>query len=112
MTDTIELPIPLKIITSAVDEIMKKRGYAPVESTEGKTIKMKEFAQKYCGGKAMPWIRLFIFDEFPEVDFKNGGWVVNPRKSDEGSKTFIFEKPAAKWMETHRGEIDWNAKLP
>ena len=112
MTDTIELPIPLKMITSAVDEIMKKRGYAPAESTEGKTIKMKEFAQKYCGGKAMPWIRLFIFDEFPEVDFKNGGWVVNPRKSDEGSKTFIFEKPAAEWMEKHRGEIDWNAKLP
>lgn len=112
MDHVIELPISLDVLTTAVDEIMQKRGYAPSESLTGKTIKMKEFAQKYCGGKAMPWIRLFIFDEFPEVDFKNGGWVVNPRKSEEGKTTLIFEKPAAEWMEKHRNEIDWNAKLP
>lgn len=112
MTDAIELPIPVSILTNTVDEIMKERGYVPSESIEGKTIKIKEFAHKYCGGKAMPWVRLFIFDEFPEVDFKNGGWVVNPRKSEEGKTTLIFEKPAAEWMEKHRNEIDWNAKLP
>ena len=112
MTDAIELPIPVSILTNAVDEIMKERGYVPSESIEGKTIKIKEFAHKYCGGKAMPWVRLFIFDEFPEVDFKNGGWVVNPRKNEDGGTTLIFEKPAAEWMEKHRNEIDWNAKLP
>lgn len=112
MDQVIELPISLDVLITAVDKIMQKRGYIPSESLTGKTIKMKEFAQKYCGGKAMPWIRLFIFDEFPEVDFKNGGWVVNPRKSEEGKTTLIFEKPAAEWMEKHRSEIDWNAKLP
>lgn len=112
MDNFIDLPIPISTLTKAVDGIMEKRGYVPSENIDGKTIKMKEFAQKYCGGKAMPWIRLFIFDEFPEVDFKNGGWVVNPRKSEEGKTTLIFEKPAAEWMEKHRNEIDWNAKLP
>lgn len=59
MDHVIELPISLDVLTTAVDEFMQKRGYAPSESLNGKTIKMKEFAQKYCG-KAMPWIRLFI----------------------------------------------------
>lgn len=91
---------------------MEKRGYVTSENIDGKTIRIKEFAKKYCGGKAVPWVRLFIFDEFLEVDFKNGGWVVNPRKSEEGKTTLIFEKPAAECMEKHRNEIDWNAKLP
>lgn len=72
MTDTIELPIPITALTKAVDEIMKERGYAPAESIEGRTIKMKEFAEKYCGGKAMPWIRLFIFDESNVIDNVKG----------------------------------------
>jgi hypothetical protein len=110
--DVIELPIPTGALITAVDSIMQERGYVPAESLEGKTIKMKEFSKKYCGSKAVPWIRLFIFDEFPEVDFKNGGWVVNPRKTAEGSRTFIFEKPAKEWLDKHRCEIDWNAKLP
>lgn len=112
MTKSIELTIPIDTLFDAIDEIMQKRGYVPTESLVGKTIKMKEFSEKYCGKKAPNWIRLFIFDEYPEVNVKNGGWVVNPRRSEEGSKTIIFEKPAAEWMEKHRGEIDWNAKLP
>lgn len=112
MDNFIDLPIPISTLTKAVDGIMEKRGYVPSENIDGKTIKIKEFAKKYCGGKAMPWVRLFIFDEFPEVDFNNGGWVVNPRKSEEGTTTLIFEKPAAEWMDKHRNEIDWNAKLP
>lgn len=107
-----QLTIDHTELTNAIDGIMKERGYAPSESIDGKTIRIKEFAKKYCGGKAVPWVRLFIFDEFPEVNFKNGGWVVNPRKSEEGKTTLIFEKPAAEWMEKHRNEIDWNAKLP
>lgn len=112
MTDVIDLPIPANALTKAVDEIMAKRGYVPSESLVGKTIKMKEFAKNYCGNKAPEWIRTFIFDQHPEINSNNGGWVVNPRKSDGGRITIIFEKPAAEWMEEHRGEIDWNAKLP
>ena len=112
MTKSIELTIPIDTLIDAIDEIMEKRGYVPAESLVGKTIKMKEFSEKYCGKKAPNWIRLFIFDEYPEVNVKNGGWVGNPRRTEEGSKTIIFEKPAAEWMEKHRNEIDWNAKLP
>lgn len=112
MTKSIELTIPIDTLIDAIDEIMQKRGYVPAESLDGRTIKMKEFSEKYCGKKAPNWIRLFIFDEFPEVNVKNGGWVVNPRRTEEGSKTIIFEKPAAEWMEKHRNDIDWNAKLP
>ncbi|WP_233551989.1 MULTISPECIES: DUF771 domain-containing protein [unclassified Lactobacillus] len=112
MTDLVNLQIQVGPLIEVVDQIMQERGYVPAESLEGKTIKMKEFSKKYCGSKAVPWIRLFIFDEFPEVDFKNGGWVVNPRKTAEGSRTFIFEKPAQEWLDKHRCEIDWNAKLP
>lgn len=112
MTKSIELTIPIDTLIDAIDEIMQKRGYVPAESLDGRTIKMKEFSEKYCGKKAPNWIRLFIFDEFPEVNVKNGGWVVNPRRTEEGSKTIIFEKPAAEWMDKHRNDIDWNAKLP
>ena len=112
MTKSIELTIPIDTLIDAIDEIMQKRGYVPAESLDGRTIKMKEFSEKYCGKKAPNWIRLFIFDEYPEVNVKNGGWVANPRRTEEGSKTIIFEKPAAEWMDKHRNEIDWNAKLP
>lgn len=33
---------------------------------------MKEFAQKYCSGKEMPWIRLFIFDGSKVIDNVKG----------------------------------------
>ena len=39
MNSIIKLPISLNALTTAVDEIMKKHGYVPTESTEGKTIK-------------------------------------------------------------------------
>ncbi|MBA1393669.1 hypothetical protein EQ500_07285, partial [Lactobacillus sp. XV13L] len=79
MADVIDLPIPIDALTTVVDKIMQKRGYVPAESLEGKTIKMKEFSKKYCGSKSDKWIRLFIFDAYPEVNVKNDGWVVNQR---------------------------------
>lgn len=66
------------------------------EEAEGATINIDEFRKKYCGGKGKEWVRVFIFDEFPEIDFENGGFVVNPRG---GKKTIIFRKDAKKWIE-------------
>lgn len=60
MNSFIKLQISLNTLTTAVDEIIKKHGYVPTGSTEGKTIKMKEFVQKYCGGKEMSWIYSFL----------------------------------------------------
>ncbi|RHW53686.1 DUF771 domain-containing protein [Lactobacillus bombicola] len=110
--DVIELPIPTGALITAVDTIMQERGYVPAESLKGKTIKMKEFSKKYCGNRAPEWIRTFIFDEYPEVDVNNGGWVVHPRRTKYGKTTIIFENRGAEWMEEHQLEIDWDAKLP
>lgn len=99
MANVIELPIPVEALSEPVDQIMLKRGYVDAESLVGKTIKMKEFSEKYCGKKAPNWIRLFIFDEFPEVNVKNGGWVVNPRRTEEGSKTIFLKSQLLNgWM--------------
>lgn len=80
------------------------------EDLTGRTIGIDEFRKKYCGGKSTAWVRLFIFDEFSETDYSNGGFVINPHK--QGSKTIIFEKTAAEWMEENRRRIDWDAQLP
>ena len=42
------------------------------EEVEGATINIDEFRKKYCGGKGKEWVRVFIFDEFSEIDFENG----------------------------------------
>lgn len=78
------------------------------EEAEGATIGIDEFRKKYCGGKGKAWVRAFIFDDNPEVDIKNGGFVVNPRG---GKKTIIFRKDAKKWIEENYHRIDWNASL-
>lgn len=112
MTDLVNLQIQVGPLIEVVDQIMQERGYVPAESLEGKTIKMKEFSENYCGNRAPEWIRTFIFDEYPEVDVKNGGWVVHPRRTKNGKTTIIFQRRAAKWMDEHDTEIDWDAKLP
>ena len=50
--DVIELLIPTTTLITAMDAIMKERGYVSAESLVGKTIKMKEFSENYCGNKA------------------------------------------------------------
>lgn len=112
MSDFMELPISIDPLINKIDQIMAERGYVPAKSIVGRTIKMPEFSKNYCGNKADKWIRLYIFDQYPEVDIKNGGWVVNPHWTANGRRTIIFEKPASEWMDKHRTEIDWNAKLP
>ena len=49
MANVIDLPIPVETLTGVVDQIMEKRGYVPAKSLAGRTIKMTEFSEKYCG---------------------------------------------------------------
>ena len=72
----------------------------------------KETRDNLFHGKGNEWIRTFIFDQYPEVDELNGGWVLNPRKTPNGKTTTILVKPAIEWLNKHEYEIDWNAKLP
>ena len=95
------------LVTKQVDEFLQKNKPLP------RTAKLtKEIRENLFHGKGVEWIRLFIFDEYPEVDEKYGGWVLNPRRTPGGKTTTILVKPAIKWLDEHEYEIDWNAKLP
>ena len=82
--------------------------HKPEPRTAGLT---KETRQDLFHGKSAEWIRVFIFDRYPETDLKNGGWVLNPRRSSGGKSTSILYEPAKKWLNEHEYEIDWNERL-
>lgn len=89
-----ELLIDDKAINSAVLEAVDSLGLIPKEDAIGRTIDINEFRRKYCGGKSAPWVRLYIFDKFPETDFANGGWVIAPHATSGVKKSIIFEYEA------------------
>lgn len=90
-----------------VDEFLKN--HKPLPRTSKLT---KEVRDDLFHGKSAEWIRLFIFDAYPETNEVNGGWVLNPRKSKGGKTTTILVKQAIKWLDEHEYEIDWNARVP
>lgn len=108
MDQLINTSILKKLVKQIVNESIKDN---QVDLT-GKTWSIDEFRKICCQGKGKSWVRTFIFDEYPEVNVKRGGFVVNPRKTAEGSRTIIFAKEACEWMQKHQHEIDWNAKVP
>ncbi|TDM71662.1 hypothetical protein CEE99_04155 [Lactobacillus crispatus] len=108
MSDTL---INLPSLTNLIKSIVKESVSADKQDLTDKTWNIDEFRKYCCRGKGDNWVRTFIFDEFPEVDYKNGGFVVNPRKTPAGKTTIIFAKEACEWMQKHQHEIDWNAKI-
>lgn len=102
------LPVGARREYSAT-EIGNMIGVSPIAI--GRTIDINEFRRKYCGGKSAPWVRLYIFDKFPETDFANGGWVIAPHATSGVKKSIIFEYEASRWIEAHKREIDWSAKI-
>ena len=107
----ISIPIPDEQISSAVMEIVKKMNLVPADDLKGITWDIDEFRKKCCGGKSANWVRTFIFDEFPETDYANGGWCIAPHKQLGQRSTTIFAYAATRWMEAHKYDIDWNARL-
>ena len=98
-----ELTISEDELTNAVDEVMAKRGYVPIEQIVGRTISIQEFAQKYAKPHGPAWVKRNILYPF-QPDWCSS---IHPGR---GGKMTIFEYPAAIWMNEHRKEIDWNAK--
>lgn len=107
----LSIPIPDEQISSAVMEIVKKMNLVPADDLKGITWDIDEFRKKCCGGKSANWVRTFIFDEFPETDYANGGWCIAPHKQSGQRGTTIFAYKATQWMEAHKYDIDWNARL-
>ena len=111
MAQLISIPIPEEQINSAVREAVKKLGLVPKSDLKGITWDINEFRKQCCGGKSANWVRTFIFDEFPETDYENGGWCIAPHKQAGTKGTTIFAYEATRWMEAHKYDIDWNARL-
>ena len=111
MAQLISIPIPEEQINSAVREAAKELGLVPKSDLKGITWDINEFRKQCCGGKSANWVRTFIFDEFPETDYENGGWCIAPHKQAGTKGTTIFAYEATRWMEAHKYDIDWNARL-
>lgn len=74
-------------------------------------VKLEDIRADLFAGKAKSWIRLYIFDRFPEVQIENrqpGAWVVGAHGT--GKITKIYLPYARAWMHEHHDEIDWTAK--
>lgn len=81
--------------------------------TEPDWAKLKDVRDDLFAGKSPAWIRLYVFDAFPEVQIENGqpkAWVKGVH--GQGSVTKIYLPYARAWMHEHHDEIDWTAKLP
>ncbi|MCT7871175.1 MAG: DUF771 domain-containing protein, partial [Lactobacillus crispatus] len=68
--------INIPSLTSFVKSIVKEAVKEDKKDLTGKTWNINEFRKYCCRGKGDNWVRTFIFDEFPEVDYKNDGFVV------------------------------------
>lgn len=74
-------------------------------------VKLEDIRADLFAGKAKSWIRLYVFDQFPEVQIENhqpGAWVVGAHGT--GKITKIYLPYARAWMHEHHDEIDWTAK--
>lgn len=84
---------------------------SPVKHDEPDWVKLEDIRADLFAGKAKSWIRLYIFDQFPEVQIENGcqgAWVVGAHGT--GNITKIYLPYARAWMHEHHDEIDWTAK--
>ena len=74
-------------------------------------VKLEDIRADLFAGKAKSWIRLYVFDAFPEVQIENGNpkaWVVGAHGT--GKITKIYLPYARAWMHEHHDDIDWTAK--
>lgn len=74
-------------------------------------VKLEDIRADLFAGKAKSWIRLYIFDRFPEVQIENrqpGAWVVGAHGT--GRITKIYLPYARAWMHEHHDEINWVGK--
>lgn len=76
-------------------------------------VRLEDARADLFAGKAPAWIRLYVFDAFPEVQIENGhqgAWVKGAH--GKGSVTKIYLPYARAWMHKHHNEISWTAKMP
>ena len=106
----------MQLTLSDVDLQALAEQIAPLINTtqpEPDWVKLKDVRDDLFAGKSPAWIRLFIFDSFPEVQIETGqskAWVKGVH--GQGSVTKIYLPYARAWMHEHHDDIDWTAKMP
>lgn len=106
----------MQLTLSNVDLQALAEQIAPLINTtqpEPDWVKLKDVRDDLFAGKSPAWIRLYVFDAFPEVQIENGqpeAWVKGVH--GQGNVTRIYLPTARKWMHEHHSEIDWAAKMP
>lgn len=91
------------VLTNIVDDILKERGYLPLDSDlTGHTIGLDTFTKKYCYPHSENWVKTNILYRFKP------NWCVDVHPG-RGRRFTIFEDDAAKWMKENRDKIDWKA---
>ena len=84
---------------------------APLIEDKKEWKKLEETRSNLFFFMSSSWIRLHIFDRFPEVQIENGhqgAWVKGVH--GKGNVTRLYMPYARKWMDEHHDEIDWTAK--
>lgn len=74
-------------------------------------VKLEDIRADLFAGKAKSWIRLYIFDQFPEIQIENGNpkaWVVGAHGT--GKITKIYLPYARAWMHDNHDRINWLGK--
>lgn len=106
----------MQLTLSDVDLQALAEQIAPLINTtqpEPDWVKLEDIRADLFAGKAKSWIRLYVFDRFPEIQIENGhqgAWTKGAH--GKGSVTKIYLPYARKWMHEHHSEIDWTAKMP
>ncbi|RDG21433.1 hypothetical protein DQM14_00565 [Limosilactobacillus fermentum] len=106
----------MQLTLSDVDLQALAEQIAPLINTtqpEPDWVKLEDIRADLFAGKAKSWIRLYVFDRFPEIQIENGhqgAWAKGAH--GKGSVTKIYLPYARKWMHEHHSEIDWTAKMP
>ena len=106
----------MELTLTEQDLLSLAKQIAPLITTtqaEPDWVKLKDVRDDLFAGKSPAWIRLYVFDAFPEVQIENGqpeAWVKGVH--GQGSVTKIYLPYARKWMHEHHSEIDWTAKMP
>lgn len=111
MEVTMTVPMDEEILKSIAKRVVN---YLPEQAVnEPEWMKLEPARQHLFCNKSPEWIRLYIFDRYPETAMNKtnpDGFVVNPR-GGRGKTTQINVPLAKKWLATHRSEIDWNERL-
>lgn len=106
-----ELVVNNEELKEPVKKVVKELHLVPENSLKGVTWGINEFRYFCCKNRSASWVRTFIFDQFPETDFKNGGWCVAPHKTPGIKGTSINAYEAKQWMAKHWHEINWYGTL-